>query len=179
MKTRKLSNINSIFCLLTLLILIIFTQTAIVYGADRLLVRPQDQATAQSKAMINYKVYENRQGPIILTPDTLPTVGGAPNSKAGIRSSSEDVFLISFFADANYEIIVDSITEQADGTRIVSGKIRDHNLKTFVLTIASDGFVITLQDMSRNLLYRATGNSLSGLGTVTEIDMKKIPPMIR
>jgi hypothetical protein len=75
--------------------------------------------------------------------------------------------------------MIDSVNTQADGTRIVSGKIRDHNLKTFTMSIASDGFVITLQDMTRKLLYRATGNAQSGLGTVMEIDMKKIPPMIR
>jgi hypothetical protein len=78
MNTLKTSNVNNMVRILTLLILILFTRAAVVYGADRLLVRPQDEGTAQSKSMITYRAYENRQGPIILTPDTLPSAGGAP-----------------------------------------------------------------------------------------------------
>jgi hypothetical protein len=68
---------------------------------------------------------------------------------------------------------------QLDGTKVVSGAIKNHHLKTFVLTIADDGFVLTLQDMDRNRLYRASGSTLDSSGTVTEIDMTKIPKMIR
>lgn len=181
MNTRTSSSIRGALWLLKTLFLILVVQASVAHGADRWLVRPQEEGVAQSqsKSMISLQSHENRMGQIILAPESLTAYGSASNSKAGIRSSTEDLFLISFFADANYEVIIEQINTQADGTRIVSGKIRDHNLKTFVLTIATDGFVLALQDMNRNLLYRATGNPSSGLGMVTEIDMKKIPSMIR
>jgi hypothetical protein len=47
------------------------------------------------------------------------------------------------------------------------------------MTIGSDGYLITLQDMKKGLLYRVRGNSQDGSGSVTEIDMKKMPPVIR
>jgi hypothetical protein len=47
------------------------------------------------------------------------------------------------------------------------------------MTIGSDGYLITVQDMNKDLLYRVSGNSGDGSGSVTEIDMKKMPPVIR
>jgi hypothetical protein len=36
-----------------------------------------------------------------------------------------------------------------------------------------------VQDMNRALLYRAAGDSRQGSGSVTEINMQNIPPMVR
>ncbi|MDD4091622.1 MAG: hypothetical protein PHQ63_03600 [Smithellaceae bacterium] len=164
-----------------LFILFVLVHVAIAQGADRLLVQPREEGLAKSKAMVidQYQTYELRKGQITITPQIVPESFTATAGKAAVRDSKTNAFLVSFFSDVNYEVILDSVDTQPDGTKIISGKIKDHNLRTFTMTIASDGFIITLQDMNRQVLYRAVGNTLSGLGTVTEIDMKKIPPMIR
>ena len=179
MKTQKICNGKHTVWMMTMIIVMVFAQGAISHSANQLLVRPQNEGPAQSKSRVTYQPYEIRKGQITMSPEILPDSGSAAASKAGIISAESDAFSVGFFADVNYEVLLDAVKLQEDGTKIISGKIKDHNLRTFVMTIASDGFIINLQDMNRQLLYRATGHSLSGSGTVTEIDMKKIPPMIR
>jgi sugar diacid utilization regulator len=164
-----------------LFILFVLVYVAIAHGADQWLVQPREEGLAKSKAMVisQYQPYELRKGQITITPQIIPESFTAAASRAAVGDSETNAFLVSFFADVNYEVILDSVNTQTDGTKIISGKIKDHNLRTFTMTIAPDGFIITLQDMNRQVLYRAVGNTLSGSGTVTEIDMKKIPPMIR
>ena len=71
------------------------------------------------------------------------------------------------------------MNHNADGTIIVNGILKDHKMRTVVMTIGSDGYLLTVQDMNKDLLYRVSGNSSDGSGSVTEIDMKKMPPVIR
>jgi len=61
----------------------------------------------------------------------------------------------------------------------ISGKLKDHKNSTVVMTMGKEGFLMTIQDMNRAMLYRVRGNSIDGSGSVTEIDMRKMPPVIR
>jgi hypothetical protein len=154
-------------------------QSFVAWSADYVLVKPKQESALQITANASYAAHEIRKGSISLLPGNLPSA----KSEAGIMTKSNNIgpatYAVSFFSDANYEIIIDSVAIQLDGTKVVSGAIKNHHLKTFVLTIADDGFVLTLQDMDRNRLYRASGSTLDSSGTVTEIDMTKIPKMIR
>ena len=178
MRTHKILRRNYIGSILTALILVLFVQVSVSHAAGRLLAWPVTGGVPKSQSNMSLEPYEVRQGQITLAPEILP---GAANAQARIAVSKgdTDTASISFFADVTYEVIVDSVRHQADGTIIISGKLEDHKIGTVVMTIGADGFLITVQDMNQALLYRVTGDSRQGSGTVTEIDMKKIPPMVR
>jgi hypothetical protein len=170
-------------CLLLALILALFTQISVSYAAGPLLTWPVDSDGTMMRSMSAdpLKPYELRKGQIALSPEIFPGAPGMVNSRSEVTTSKSDTDTssISFFADVVYEVIIDSVKHQADGTMIISGKLKDHTMGTVVMTIGPEGFLITVQDMNRAFLYRAAGDSRQGSGSVTEIDMSKIPPMIR
>jgi hypothetical protein len=178
MNTHKILTRRYMGWILTALMLVLFAQVSISYGAGRLLAWPVEGGVMQSQSNLFLEPYEVRQGQIALAPEILP---GAANRQAAVAVSKgdTDTASISFFTDVSYEVMIDSVKHQADGTMIMSGKLKDHKIGTVVMTIGSDGFLITVLDMNQALLYRVTGDSRQGSGTVTEIDTKKMPPMIR
>jgi len=161
--------------------LAVFGQVAISQSAERMLVRPADVMGASPKADVSYKPYENRKGRVVLATEVLPQPSGATDSTAKIAASKGDAVTVtlSFFPDVTYEVMVNSVVHHSDGTIVINGSLCDHKIATVVLTIGTDGFLITLQDMNQALLYRVAGNSRLAEGEVTEIDMTKMPPMIR
>ena len=178
MNTHKIITRNYAEWLLAVAVLFLFAQVSVSHGAGRLLAWPVDEGVAQSQANVSLEPYEVRKGRIALA---LEIVTGVSNRHAGIAVSQgdTDTASIGFFADVTYDVIVDSVKQQGDGTTIVNGKLKNHMMGTVVMTIGPDGFLITLQDMKKGLLYRVTGDSRQGSGTVTEIDMKKMPPVVR
>jgi hypothetical protein len=170
---------NCVVWILTCTFLVLFLQVSVSHSAGPLLAWPIDEGLTQSQPNVSLKPHELRKGQIALAPEILPKPAGAVDRQAGIAASKGDIVSINLFTDVAYEVIIDSVKHHADGTNIINGKLKDHTIETVVMTIGPDGFLITVQDMNRALLYRAAGDSRQGSGTVTEIDMKKMPPMIR
>ncbi len=177
MSVDRIFKSNPMGRIVAAVILAFFASASILHGAGQLLSWPLDEAGIQSKPNEALETYEVRKGRIALTPELLPPPAGAADRQTGI--AARDTVFIGLFADVMYEVIIDSVKHHPDGTLIVSGRIKDHSMGTVVLTIGPDGFLITVQDMNRAMLYRVTGDSRQGSGTVTEIDMKKMPPLIR
>ncbi len=164
--------------ILSVVIFVVLGQMSLANGSERLLVWPLDSSTASTSANVTLEPYEIRIGTIAISPALLPLVTGTA-SKSRIIISAGDTFTIKFFDDVAYIVTVDFASERSDGTMIINARINDQKIGTVVLTITPEGFLITLQDLNRSLLYRVTGISGLGTGTVTEINMTKIPQMIR
>lgn len=165
--------------ILAAVVLVVFGQMSFSYGAGRLLVWPlKDGAATRAEADASLKPYEIRKGPIALAPEILQQTSEAMRQTSGAISGG-DVVTITFFDNATYQVTIDFVTHHPNGTMTISGRPNDYMIGTVVLTIDPDGFLITLQDLNRTLLYRVVGNSRYAAGIVTEIDMTKIPPMIR
>jgi hypothetical protein len=181
MNARKIFTGRFRIWMLAVFIGFYFAQQPILYGADRVLIWPAEEAHAKLKSKDSLKSYEVRRGQIFLSPELLPKFVDLPENQTGIYVSKgdEDGVIINLFVDVIYEVLIDSVEQLADGTKVINGKIKDHRVGTVVMTIGPDGFIVTVQDMNRSMLYRVKGDSLQGSGTVTEIDMKKVPPMIR
>ena len=122
--------------------------------------------------------YEIRRGRIAVSPEVVPQEPGTAR-RPGIVIAKGDALTLSFFPDVTYQATVDAAAYHPDGTLSVSAGLGDHGIRTVLLTMGREGFLITLQDMNRAVLYRVTGDSSRASGTVTEIDMTKIPPVIR
>jgi hypothetical protein len=176
MSTHKIIKRNYTSWILTTVILALFAQVSISHGAGRLLAWPLDGGVTQSKSKVSLKSYEVRKGQIALAPEILPKTAGAVKR---IPPAKGDTVSINLFTDAKYDVKIDSVKHHANGTMIISGKLKDHKYQTVVMTIGPSGYLMTVQDMNKSKLYRVRGNSRDGSGSVTEIDMKKMPPVIR
>jgi hypothetical protein len=161
-----------------MIIFIMFGQASFAHGAGRLLVWPATEATARAESNVSLEPHELRKGGIVLAPGIVLPAPEAARQAQNIVSKGESVDL-SFFPDVTYQITADSQQRLPDGTVTVSARLEDHRIGTVVLTVGPEGFLITLQDLNRGRLYRATGDSRSSMGTVTEIDVTKMPPVIR
>jgi hypothetical protein len=143
---------------LTAVILVVFGQVSFLYGAGRLLVWPlKNGAATLAEADASLKAYEIRKGPIALAPEILQQTPEAMHQTSGAVSEG-DIVTITFFDNVTYHVTVDSVTNHPKDTMTISGRLHDHMIGTVVLTIDLDGFLITLQDLNRTLLYRAVGS---------------------
>jgi hypothetical protein len=179
MSNDKIFTLNYRGWLFIAVFLASLAQVSIAQGAGRLLVWPVKEEMAQTKARVSLREYEVRKGRIAITQDMLPNTDSKGNHRIQAVPSRGDTVSLNFFDDVKYDVKVDSVNHNTDGTIIVNGILKNHKLRTVILTIGSDGYIIRAQDMDKALLYRASGNSRNGSGSVTEIDMKKMPPVIR
>jgi len=159
--------------------LALFAQVSISYGAGRLLAWPKKEGITQTTSSASLKSYEVRKGQIVVARDILPKRAGAEDNQTGSPPARGEKISLNLFPDVTHEVNINSVRHYANGTMIISGKLKDHKNSTVVMTMGNEGFLMTVQDMNRAVLYRVRGNSLDGSGSVTEIDMKKMPPVIR
>jgi len=159
---------------------LLFTWVPVLRGAERFLSWPSETGVMQSRTNGPLDAHELRKGRIALSPEILPKASGRVD-RAAIAPSrgDDDTVSVSLFSDVSYDVTIESVKHHADGTMVVNGRLKDHTMGTVVMTVGSDGFFITVQDMKKGLLYRVKGDSRQGTGTVTEIDMKKMPPLVR
>ena len=148
------------------------------HGAGHVLVWPVTEEKAGSEAGLSLEKYEIRRGRIAVLPEVVPQEPGTIR-RPKIVIARGDAVTLTFFPDVAYQATVDAATYHPDGTLSVSAGLSDHGIRTVTLTMGREGFLITLQDMNRAMLYRAAGDSSRASGIVTEIDMKKMPPVIR
>jgi hypothetical protein len=168
-------------CMVCVLVAIItlFAQISASLGADRLLAWPAEWGGKESKVREPLKSHEIRRGGITLTQDILPKPSETADHRTSVAVSKGETVSVRLFDDVSYDVDIDSTTHHKNGTISVRGKIRDHNMGTVVTTVGPEGFLMTVHDMKRSRLYRVTGDSQTGVGSVTEIDTRKMPPVIR
>ena len=108
------------------------------------------------------------------------------------QMTRDDVMRLSFFNQSGgrnatqtqiaYRVAVKSVKSNANGVVSLSGKVEGpdivegHAIESFVLTTSKDGFMITMQDFERKILYRVVGDPRRGEAVVREIDLTKVPP---
>lgn len=115
----------------------------------------------------------------MLSQDILPAMDKKQNRRVQVVPSKGDTLSLNLFRDIVYDVKVDSVIRNTDGTLMLNGILKNHKIRTVIITIGSDGYIITVQDMNKARHYRVSGSSADGSGFVTEIDMHKIPPVIR
>jgi hypothetical protein len=154
----------------------LFALASVAYGAGMALSRPVEGLERQVKDQVPLEPYEVRRGRVALAPELLP---GAAGGRMGVSKKEGDTVGIGLFPDVALEAALDSVQEYGAGALVLRGKLKGHRISTVVLTIGPEEFLLTVQDLDRARLYRVKGNSREGTGTVTEIDLRKMPPLIR
>lgn len=122
------------------------------------------------------KAYIKRTGEVSFAVDTFlpksPKTGRRAAAKASFRGRALSV---SFFPEQTYNIDVNHDSRPQKEMLSVNGKGRNKKLSTFSMTVTEDNYIMNYQDLDSATLYRVIGNTQTGLGTVTEIDLEKLP----
>lgn len=160
-------------------IIAVFAIVSISWGADRLLAWPADRGAKESNIREPLKSHEIRKGEITLSKDMLPKPSKTADKRPAVAISKGEKVSIRLFDDVSYDVDIESTTRHKNGAVSISGKIRGHGMRTVVTTVGPDSFLMTVHDMKRSRLYRVAGDSMTGIGLVTEIDTGKMPPVIR
>jgi len=174
---HKLS--SCMICELAAIFILLFVQIPTSLGADRLLAWPADGGGKGFKIREPLKSHEIRKGGITLSPDIFPKPSGKADHRSAVAVSKGETVSIRLFNDVSYDVDIDSTTHHKNGAVSISGKIRDHSMGTVVTTVGPEGFLMTVQDTKRSRLYRVSGDSRTGMGSVTEIDIRNMPPVVR
>jgi hypothetical protein len=151
-----------------MIFLLVFGEISLAPCATFDIVKPSSDV-AYSEKSDPTKNYEKRKGHIEFSSNIL-----YPQTQMKVN----DTLKITFFNDTQYEVIIESIVYNQNNTISISGKIKNTEFSTFLLTLNSEGFIITLKDLKQNYEYHAIGSVSNQIGAVTEIDVSKTPPKI-
>lgn len=177
----KLSRIQQ--GLLTLLLVCSLTLVIIAgAGAESLAILQPAAGAPQSMQMEGsgqeVAEYVKRVGGVSFAADLL-----LPRSKeTGKRMAPEASFLqrdltVSFFSDREFHIQVDSQARPKEHILSLNGHLEGSELATFSLTVTPESYLIKLQNLDTATVYRVVGDTETGEGRVTEIDLREMPPM--
>ncbi len=145
-------------------------------------VWPDDEALRQAakRSIVRdaSKPYVTRVGPVVFAADVfLPLSRERGKRQASVVSFLNVPLSVAFFSDLEYLINIDSDSRLGPDAMALGGRLAGHDLSSFTLTVTGESYLITLQDMSSAMLYRVVGKTETGLGTVTEIDLTRTPPI--
>lgn len=121
--------------------------------------------------------YVNRKGAVQFAADAF-----LPKSKAtGRRMAASASFrgrglALSFFPDRVFDIEINAESRPKPNVLSMNGRARGKNISTFSITVTPEQYIINYQDLETATLYRVVGDTETGRGQVTEIDLKKVPP---
>lgn len=104
--------------------------------------------------------------------------GDALRVAAAERSFHGETLYFDFFPDSSYAIELDQEARPEPDVLSLGGRIKGRDLSTFSMSITADSYVISLQDMDTAMLYRAVGDTATGLGQVIEFELEKLPERI-
>ena len=121
--------------------------------------------------------YIKRKGEVSFAVDTFLPKSPKTGRRAAANTSFKGRSLsVSFFPEQTFSIDVNHDSRPQKEMLSVNGKGKSKKLSTFSMTVTEDTYIMNYQDLDTATLYRVIGNTQTGLGTVTEIDLEKLPP---
>ena len=134
---------------------------------------PADTATQPEEP------YINRVGPVTFNTELfLPRsaeTGQRNLARSSFRNNQLNLF---FFQGQSFSVMVDSESRPNADTLLIGGRLYNKDFSTFSLTITPESYLMTLQDLGAATIYRVVGDTQTGTGRVTEIDLRKMPPIV-
>ena len=119
-----------------------------------------------------------RTGLVELSVDTfLPIPRGLQVRMATPAALKGRGLSLRFFPDSQFGVVVESESRPKPDVLSLSGRVTNQPVSTFTMTVTQESFLITLQDLETATLYRVIGDTETGLGRLTEIDIRKMPPI--
>ena len=118
-----------------------------------------------------------RTGSVKLSTDIfLPPSDEAEGARRASTASFVNGSLsFTFFDDVIMTMIVDSESRPAQDVLSLSGHLEGRALATLSVTVTAQGYRILFRDLETGMVYKATGDTETGQGEVTEVDLAALP----
>ncbi|MDJ0623040.1 MAG: hypothetical protein QNJ17_08740 [Desulfocapsaceae bacterium] len=121
--------------------------------------------------------YINRKGAVQFAADAfLPKSKETGRRMAASASFRGRGLALSFFPDRVFDIEINAESRPKPNILSMNGRGRGKNISSFSITVTPEQYIINYQDLETATLYRVVGDTATGRGQVTEIDLKKVPP---
>ncbi len=101
--------------------------------------------------------------------------GDLDTASASLRSRA---MVLEFFPGISFTVIVDAQVGPQPEVLALSARRETDSLSTVSITVTPDSYLMTLQDLEKATVYRVVGDTQTGIGVVTEIDLKRMPPVL-
>lgn len=141
--------------------------------SDSATIRKQGEEYIQRTGAVMFAAKGLLPGDTGTTPPEEPVSDGN-RAEGGLAGK---VMLVSFFTDKDVAVTVDSESKPGDNILSVRGRQKSAAFSAFTMTITDESYIISFQDAVSGLVYKVVGNSVTGVGKVTEIDPNKLPPV--
>ncbi len=131
-----------------------------------------DQTLSQNTS----EPYISRTGKVSLNLSALTELT-APTSQVTteIHSLEKPKLMLSFFPLEKYYVDIDYEHRENGELLTLQGRLDNADISTFSMTVADNTYIISFQDILSSMSYRVIGSMESGIGSVKEVDLKKIP----
>lgn len=185
---------TSVFLGIAFLLITLFprpSDTMAAPDSPLLLLTPlvTQEETSQNQLQANQQTsepYIARTGEVLFqATDLLPSAAAPPENQATRADDGGGQPLLNgktvhvvLFADKEIFIEIDRESIATGNTINVSGRSPGASLSTFTMTISEQSYLISFKDLETGLHYRVVGDAQSGRGKVTELDFRKMPPII-
>jgi len=122
--------------------------------------------------------YILRSGGVDLAVDYfLPRISEKEDPASPVAFFRGRILSVSFFPDKHYDIAIDSESRPKDNILSLIGHIEGQELAGFTMTITDESYLLRLRDFDASIIYRVVGDTRTGAGRVSEIDLRKMPPI--
>ncbi len=120
-----------------------------------------------------------RVGSVRLASDTLmPVQPDGGYRMATSVSLNQNHLVFGLFQDVSIDVQVDAEGRPKSDVLSLNGRTATDELSTFSLTITPESYMVTYDDPKNDKRYRIVGDTNTGIGQVTEIDVKLMQPML-
>jgi len=135
-------------------------------------------AGAAAQAQVQHEPYVTRSGAVVLSSDVFlpPQKEEGGKRRAAAAAFKGRSMQLSFFEGEPLVVVVDRESRPAADVLSLTGRQEGRDLSTLSMTVSSTGYRILYRDLDRNLVYKVTGDTQTGQGQVTVIDLKAMPP---
>ena len=125
------------------------------------------------------EAFEVRTGSVALDVNQVlpksPTTGKREASATSFKGSA---VTLGLFFDKQFSGVVTSEARPEVGVLSLHARRDVDDIATVTMTVSSESYMITIQDLPNAMVYRIVGNTETGVGVVTQIDLKLMPPVL-
>ncbi len=123
--------------------------------------------------------FVKRVGAVVFDADWfLPRSLATGKRAATAASLQQRALVLDFFPDRRFSVIVGAESRPRPGVMTLNARVEGDDIDTLSLTVTAESYLLTLQDLHTATVYRVVGDTETGVGEVTEIDLRSMPPIL-
>ena len=158
---------------------ILLASSTAVSGAGLNLLTVLNSNSSANVSRSAGEAFEMRTGSVALDVDQVlpksPTTGKREASTTSFKGSA---VTLGLFSDKQFAGVITSEARPEVGVLSLHARRDGDDIATATMTVTAESYLITIQDLPNATVYRIVGNTETGVGVVTQIDLKLMPPVL-